>query len=395
MKKLFLNKELVNELTQDGTLAYIGLRSIMQNDTNVDCVSMNRLAFSLIGEKEYEKALIDALIRGIDELAEGKWISIRKDFGSKTGREYVLDLSNLYLDTEKTNFIIIDYKETYEILACKEIMKKKIGMLKYFVSLVGTFDMSSSLKCLDNMPNLQGKVGHMSQQYISEQAGNSIRTCQRYNEILEELKIIYVYKSNDKIRDGEKLRQIKNCYSRYIDKDVCEAYASNYENIYGYNHKIIMTKKSKEKADSNRRLGAIYNQLCWGNVDYDSDTIRAVYNYITNVNKSLQEEIDKKYNQEYYKTKGSLTKSDQNWVEYLESKIRPITVFDQFDFIGNPKVSNDYWGSSSIFYEKDGDDCMTVYSYKNPVDVYGSWEVEENKDNKIMLTREEAEELFA
>lgn len=349
--ELFLNKDLVTgyTLTPDGVLAYIALRRIMDESitlinktTTVDCVSVNKMAYTLIGSREcYEKALTDALQRGIYELVGGNSLAIVKDFSSKNSYEYLLDFTNMYLDKEKDNFIIITSDEVYKILVCNEVMKKKISMLKYFVALISTFNWSKSMSCLENMPNLQGKIGAMSMEYIATQADNSQRTCIRYNDILVDMKMIYVYKSNDKIREGDKLKQIKNCYSRYEDKDLCKMYASNYENIVGHNHKIVRTQKKKEQADNNRRLAQIYNRICEGYGDsYDEATIRDVYKYITNKNKSLQSDINDKYDQPYYKEKGQLSYSDQAWVEKLESQIRDTLIFEQFEFLkSDQKVS--------------------------------------------------------
>lgn len=336
MENLFLNKDLVTgiTLTQDGVLAYTALRIIIDESiplynktTSVDCVSVNRLAYALVCDMDYEKVLIDSLVRGIAELSGGSYITIRKDLSTKASYEYVLDLSAIWLDTDKDKFIIVSPNEVYKIMTCKEVMKKKISMLKYFMALVSTFDWS-----------LDSKIGHMSQQFIADQADNSVRTCQRYNEILEEMEMIFVYKSNDKVRIGDKLKQIKNCYSRFEDKRICEMYASNYENMYGVEHKIVASKKNKSQADHNRRLGAIYNQICFGNTDYDEETIKEVYKYITNKNKALQEDIDAKYAQTY------LTDSDVAYVEKLESQIRDTSIFEQFDFIGQSNNFTDQWG---------------------------------------------------
>lgn len=336
MDKLFLNKDLVTgtTLTSDGVLAYVALRMIVDESIplynkskSVECVSVNRLAYSLIGEMDYEKALIDSLVRGIAELAGGKWISIRKDLSGNKHYEYVLDLSAMWLDTEKDKFVVVSPGEVHKLMTCKEIMKKKISMLKYYIALISTFDWS-----------LDSKIGHMSQQYIAEQADNSTRTCQRYNDILEEMKMIYIYKSNDKVRVDDKLKQIKNCYSRYEDKSACEMYASDYETSYGVEHKIVASKKNKSQADNNRRLAAIYNQICFGNTDYDEATIKEVYKYIVNKNKALQEDIDDKYKQSY------VSESDKLWIEKLESQIRETSIFEQFDFIGKSNNSDDQWG---------------------------------------------------
>ena len=344
MDKLFLKKDLVTgyKLTQDGVLTYIALRAIMDesiplyNKTSVvDCISVNRMAYALIGTQEkYEKVFLDSLHRGIYELQLANVIRVLQDLSTKTSNEYLLDFSNLYLDTEKEQFVTIFSEEIYKILACEEVMKKKISMLKYFVAIVSTFNWSKSMK------KLQGKIGAMSMEYIALQADISSRTCIRYNDILSEMKMIYIYKSNDKERVGDKLRQIKNCYSRYADKDDCEEYASNYENWYGSQHIIVRTQKNKEQADNNRRLAQIYNRICDGYGDtYDEETIRKVRKYIVNKNKTLQEEIDAKHAQEY------MTDSDRRWVEKLESQIKDESIFEQFDFLKD----DDNWGEPIDF----------------------------------------------
>ena len=333
MDKLFLNKGLVTgtALTQDGVLAYMALRTIIDESiplynktSSVDCVSLNRMAFALVGSQEkYEKVLLDSLQRGIYELKFANVLDILQDFSTKTSYEYLLDMANMRLDTEKDNFMFVYPEEVQKILLCNEIMKKKISMLRYFVALISTFNWCKSMR------NLQGKISTMSIEYIATQAGMmSQRTCIRYNEILSEMKIIYVYKSNDKERVGDKLKQIKNCYSRYADKDACEEYALNYENWYGSQHIIVRTQKNKEQADNNRRLAQIYNRICDGYGDtYDEETIRKVQKYIINKNKTLQKEIDAKHAQEY------MTDSDRRWVENLESQIKDESIFQQFNFL--------------------------------------------------------------
>ena len=349
MDKLFLNKGLVTgtALTQDGVLAYMALRTIIDESiplynktSSVDCVSLNRMAFALVGSQErYEKVLLDSLQRGIYELKLANVLGILQDFSTKNSCEYLLDMANMRLDTEKDNFMFVYPEEVHKILTCNEIMKKKISMLRYFVALISTFNWSKSMRYC--MENLQGKISTMSIEYISTQAGMmSQRTCIRYNEILSEMRIIYVYKSNDKERVGDKLKQIKNCYSRYADKDVCEEYASNYENWYGSQHIIVRTQKNKEQADNNRRLAQIYNRICDGYGDtYDEETIRKVRKYIVNKNKTLQEEIDAKHAQEY------MTDSDRRWVEKLESQIKDESIFEQFDFLKD----DDNWGEPIDF----------------------------------------------
>ena len=155
--------------------------------------------------------------------------------------------------------------------------------------------------------------------------------------------MIYIYRSNDKIKEDDSLRQITNCYSRYEDKDLCEMYASDFEDKMGYKHRIVRTKKNKEQADNNRRLAQIYNRICEGYGDsYDEDTIRKVYKYVTNKNKTVIDEIDKKQSQEY------MSSSDKDYVKNLQSQIRDTLIFEQFDYLNEDSQDGnsdeDIWG---------------------------------------------------
>nr|DAW97323.1 MAG TPA: hypothetical protein [Caudoviricetes sp.] len=355
--KLFLDEKLVTgNLTQDGVLAYIALKKIM--DENIflkkleiveDCISVTRMAFTLVGVSDkYPKALTDALQRGIYELEMQDKIEIVQSFGK--GTEYVLNMKNLYLNTtEGQYFVMVSSDEVRQILTSEGDMKKKISVLKYYIVLISTFDWSANMKCKDNMPNLQGKIGHMTQEYVAGLASISGRTCQRYNVVLEdEMKMIYIYRSNDKIREGDSLKQITNCYSRYEDKELCELYASDFENKMGQNHRIMRTKKNKKQADNNRRLAQIYNRICEGYGDtYDEDTVRKVFKYVTNKNKIIMDEIDRKQSQ------SKISYSDEEWIEKLQSQVRDTLIFEQFDYL-NEELSEEkeVWGAP----EPDGDE---------------------------------------
>ena len=351
MDKLFLSNELIsnNTLTQDGVLAYVALRNLMNksiplyNKTlSIDCISVNRLAYLLVGEMKYEKSLTDSLKKGIYELESCDLISIRKDLSTKNNYEFILELNNIYLETEKDKFIIIYSDDVYKIMTCSEKMDKKIRMLKYYITLICTFDW-----------NLDRKIGHMSQEHIAKQSSISIRTCQRYNDILVNMKIIYIYKSNDKIVVNNELKQIKNCYSRYEDKDICEQYAEKYENMYGIQHKVIKTKNKKQQEDNNRRLAQIYNRICNGHADeYDTNTIKDVHTYIINKNKELYKKYDDAVANGYTG-------------ECYMKQIKDEKIFDQFDFL---KVESDSSCNKYSKVIKMCDNADIIENYKNIAD---------------------------
>ena len=160
---------------------------------------------------------------------------------------------------------------------------------------------------------------------------------------------IVEFSVNDKMKnfDGT-MRQINNCYSRYCDKELCIAYATDYENRYGYEHKIVQTRKNKEEADKNRRLAAIYNRICEGH-EYPIEVVREVQKYIRNKNQYLQKLIDEKKAQSY------MAFSEKEWVARLESQLRDESVFLQAKLESDCEFESNIWGEPNpldIFIEE-------------------------------------------
>lgn len=283
--------------------------------------------------------LLSILKQGIAELAKEDYIRIIKDLKN----EYIIDFEKLYLDTEKDYFVKMFVEEIQQILLLEESIKKKMSLLKYFIVICSTFNWSK------DMGKYQGKISGMSLEYFADLTGISSKTCNRYNIILEKNHLLFVYRSNDKMKnfDGT-MRQINNCYSRYCDKELCIAYATDYENRYGYEHKIVQTRKNKEEADKNRRLAAIYNRICEGH-EYPIEVVREVQKYIRNKNQYLQKLIDEKKAQSY------MAFSEKEWVARLESQLRDESVFLQAKLESDCEFESNIWGEPNpldIFIEE-------------------------------------------
>lgn len=126
------------------------------------------------------------------------------------------------------------------------------------------------------------------------------------------------------------------------------AYATDYENRYGYEHKIVQTRKNKEEADKNRRLAAIYNRICEGH-EYPIEVVREVQKYIRNKNQYLQKLIDEKKAQSY------MAFSEKEWVARLESQLRDESVFLQAKLESDCEFESNIWGEPNpldIFIEE-------------------------------------------
>lgn len=327
---LFLNKETVtSDISDNAILAYVALRqamsdsmSIANKSTTKMYVSSEQLCYNLTGN--IAGGYLSILQKGVTELQARELITVED--ASKHG--WVLDFEKLYVDTEKQYFVIVEDWEISKILNCEQITycNKRVSLMRYFVALISTFDNSSSVEYG------AGKIGHMTIDFIAAQAHTSLRTAKRYNDELLNMKLIYIYRTNDKLVVDGKLKQINNTYSRYEAKDLCIAFGENSESR-GYIHQVVIPRKNKEQADRNRSLGAKYNALFnWytggAEYKYDENTIREVYRYVDNKNKQLNELITEK--EEQCKRVGKVADSEQKFLDGLKEQLRDLDFLEEY-----------------------------------------------------------------
>lgn len=342
---LFLNKETVtSDMSDNALLAYVALRQAMSDSiTIVDksttkmYVSSEQLCYNLTDS--FAAGYLSMIEKGIAELQDRELITVED-----AGRHgWVFDVEKLYLDTKKQYFVMVEDWEVKKILTCEQITycNKRVSLMRYFIALISTFDNSSSVEYG------AGKIGHMTIDFIAAQAHTSLRTAKRYNDELSDLKLIYIYRTNDKLLIDGKLKQIKNTYSRYKDKDICINFGENSES-QGYIHQVVIPRKNKEQADRNRSLGAKYNALLnWYTAGeeykYDENTIREVYRYVDNKNKQLNELITEK--EEQCKRVGKVSESEQKYLDGLKEQLRDLDFLEEYKNVPAAKdESQEVWG---------------------------------------------------
>lgn len=158
--------------------------------------------------------------------------------------------------------------------------------------------------------------------YLSQLFGISERTIIRYNKILEDTGLLYIYRSNDFLisKDSGEILRLTNIYGRPEDKIYIDAYAVNqqkYKDSYRY------VENNISKANTKRRLAQMYNQICKNNDSkYSEEDIKQIYAYV------MQE--NHKYEATYKKN------NDESYLE----KIRDIRVFDKYGFITKEENNN-------------------------------------------------------
>lgn len=338
-KDVILNKGVTNE----GVLAYIALKKIFTFDSvKTDYVSVNRMAYELCGvADDYKEALCKSLATGLYVLEVLDLIKIVSKL-DKNNSEFIIDATNIFFDSGKYFFTDIYPEEVTKIVNTVTRNDSMLQVMRYFITMVSTLNHSN------DMGEYKGKVGGMTIDILADDADISTRSAKRYNDMLQDMKLIYIHKADDYIREGDEIKRINNTYSRYSDKDLCVTYGTNKVEMFGYEHKIIHAKKNVEKANTNRKLAQQYNALCNGTGDYSQEEIIEIYNYCDNMNKSLQKDIDAKE-----MSTQKLSMSEQDYLERLKNKVRDMSIFDQFSFLHEKPDNDTTFGDDDIWGKVD------------------------------------------
>lgn len=283
---------------------------------NIIYVSCEQLCFYLAGQSISE--YVSHLKKGIEELATQNLITTTK----QSNTSYLIDIEKIYVNTDKQFFVMIEDWEVRKILLYDSIpyKSKRIPLLRYFISMISTLD---NTNLASGTKSQSGKVGYMTIDQLADNAHLSKRSAIRYNTILEDLKLIYIYRTNDKLMIDKKLKQIRNIYSRYIDRKFCISLGKDFESR-GYNHQVVTPRKNKMQADHNRSLGAKYNALLnWYDSGtqcrYTKDEVQEIYEYVKNCNQKLYQLIEEK---EHCSSTYTITQQEEEYINGLKNQIR-------------------------------------------------------------------------
>lgn len=274
----------------------------------IQCVTCHQLIYYLTGEMSQQRnRLYDYIKCGIRELADEEIINKISEFS----KHYVLDCTNLWINSEKGNFTKITFNELKQIFSINNI--NQFSIFRYFILLMGTLNGNITVY-LENGEYKSCVVGNVTIDYLSKLSGISERSVIEYNKILEENKLIYIYRQNDFILgEDNSIKQLTNVYGRYKDSEYINMFAINqkrYKESYRYR------KNNHEKANTKRKLAQMYQQLLKGKGEnYSKNEIKEIYDYVKLENK--------KYENMYQKN---------NCEDYLD-KIRDVEIFAKYDFL--------------------------------------------------------------
>lgn len=274
----------------------------------IQCVTCNQLTYYLTGEISQQRNRITDYIKcGINELEEKGVITKQKEFS----KHYILDCSNLWIDTNGGSFTKIYFSEVQQIFKIKNI--NNFSLLRYFIFVIGTINYNITVY-LPNGEYKNGIVGNFTIDYLAEKVGISTRSAIEYNKILEKEKLLYISRQDDFVIDKENnIKRLNNIYGRACDFEYIDTFAQNQKK---YNESYKYTNNNLTKTNNKRRLAQMYQQLLKGRgKKYTNEQIKEIYDYVINENK--------KYENMYEKDK---------YEDYLD-KIRDIEIFEKYEFL--------------------------------------------------------------
>jgi hypothetical protein len=226
----------------------------------------------LFGNISYTRAFKDCIVRGLSTLVERGMVVVKEEL-NKT--EFIINAQGLYF--EGGYFIGIDLE--YIRMACNVDSRVDRGCLvKYLLTMVGTL-CNDPYKFQDvQVRHMKGLVGFMPISYIAQESGISEQTALSYNTILEDAKIIYIYRHGHTYQDVDgNIKTINNNYGLYENKEEVLGYANGFARMQGY---------TVHDGDANKRrsLAAKYNAMCKGK-QYSEEEVQEILEYVNSRSK--------------------------------------------------------------------------------------------------------------
>lgn len=303
MKDIYIVKRILNDesISDNAFVVWSALQPLCNNEDLL--LSINYIGYLIYGRKPKRKEY-DNIQAGFKELIDSGVIQITEQL-SQT--EYVCNLYALYLKPNTEYFCVIYYDELHKIMNL-DVKTDKFKLFRYFVCIVSCFNFS---KNIDEI--YRGKICGVSVDSICSLIPKT--TALRYNDILEENKIIFIFRFDDfLLSDYWGINKIPNAYSRYEHKDLCITFAATYQSTYGYNAYTTRKVKEKEAANYSRSMAQKYNHFQKGK-RYDDETIREIYEWAIQYNAESKRKYDEALNQGY---------------KPEEPKYKDVTIFDEY-----------------------------------------------------------------
>lgn len=199
----YIKKDMQPQYTGEEIAVFLILNYLQENKHDELFVSIDNIGHCLTGrfiDSQYDKNLIKGIKKGFEGLKKEEDIIILE----QNRNNYIIDGKSCYIDTKKFHFIIIQLWEIQKIFS--SLGAYGFNVLRFFVNIIGTINGNS-------------KSWHMTQDDMVLSWGFSKNTVNEYLCKLEELKLLYTFRSKAR-RTDEPYHRVGNVYGRYNDKEL-------------------------------------------------------------------------------------------------------------------------------------------------------------------------------
>ncbi len=199
----YIKKDMQPQYTGEEIAVFLILNYLQENKHDELFVSIDNVGYCLTGkfiDSQIDKNLIKGIKKGFEGLKKEEDIIILE----QNKNNYIIDGKSCYIDTKKFHFIIIQLWEIQKIFS--SLGAYGFNVLRFFVNIIGTINGNS-------------KSWHMTQDDMVLSWGFSKNTVNEYLCKLEELKLLYTFRSKARKAD-ETFHRVGNVYGRYNDKDL-------------------------------------------------------------------------------------------------------------------------------------------------------------------------------
>ena len=199
----YIKKDMQPQYTGEEIAVFLILNYLQENKHDELFVSIDNVGYCLTGkfiDSQSDKNLIKGIKKGFEGLKKEEDIIILEQHKNN----YIIDGKSCYIDIKKFYFIIIQLWEIQKIFS--SLGAYGFNVLRFFVNIIGTINGNS-------------KSWHMTQDDMVLSWGFSKNTVNDYLNKLEELELLYTFRSKARKAD-ETFHRVGNVYGRYRDKDL-------------------------------------------------------------------------------------------------------------------------------------------------------------------------------
>lgn len=274
--KIMIKNDIIfnKDLSKQAILTYVGLAICLKPGIDFIYTDKNMIYSYLSGVTTAIPRRFDENLRvGLKELIDKQIVTCEK----KNAGSYFLNIDN-FIVRENDTYVCIYLSEIRKIITSS--FQGKANLLYFYLCLLSTFIIKNKIRDTREPDKYNKKLGMVSQEYISSITNMSTSAIVEYVKVLEQLKILYVSRCSFMFRDNNGgIKRHNNIYGRYADRELIDEFTKVRYSMYDDLHKV----KSTSITNNARSLMQKYNCLCRG-IQYDKETIAAIYDYISDYN---------------------------------------------------------------------------------------------------------------